>query len=172
MTKVVLLWWCLFCYTDIFQPPAEGLCHIVFTVSKQDAVLQASGTWTLYSRSCLSSSWFLVLSVFSGCQLAWWLSCLNRGIVGGPEPCLADPRPETFLQTSFISGSDSLSLSVYVSPSLSRCLSRSLSPGPCLCLNEEGNLPWIMNGDLYVLWCEHLSGSHYAPIRMDHGFRE
>lgn len=29
-----------------------------------------------------------------------------------------------------------------------------------------------MNGDLYVLWCEHLSGSHYAPIRMDHGFRE
>lgn len=52
-----------------------------------------------------------------------------------------------------------------------------LSPPPpslrsALRLNEEANLPWILNGDLCVLWCEHRSGSHYAPIRTDHGFRE
>lgn len=43
---------------------------------------------------------------------------------------------------------------------------------PSLRLNEETKLPWIMKGDLCVLWCEHWSGSHYAPIRTDHGFRE
>lgn len=26
-----------------------------------------------------------------------------------------------------------------------------------------------MNGDLYVRGCEHLSASHYVPIRRDHG---
>lgn len=29
-----------------------------------------------------------------------------------------------------------------------------------------------MNGDVYVLWCEHVSASHYAPIRMDQGLRQ
>lgn len=56
---------------DIWQHPAEKLCHIVFTVSKQDAKVQASGmTW----------SWFLVLSVS---QLAWQLACFNLSSVGG-----------------------------------------------------------------------------------------
>lgn len=134
----------------------------MFTVSKQRRALQGWRTWTLYSNNCRVSSCLPVLSVLLGCQsVAWWLACLNLGLEGGPEPCLAASHPVTFFVDQLpLTGSASLSLSL------------SLSPGPRLCLNEEGNLPWIMNGDLYVLWCEHLSGSHYAPIRADHGFRE
>lgn len=39
-------------------------------------------------------------------------------------------------------------------------------------LNEEDNLSRVMNGDLDVLWCEHVSASHYAPVRTDQGLRK
>lgn len=67
-------------FTDIFQPPAEELCHIVFTVSKRKSrALGPLGTWTSYSRHRLVSSWFPVSSALSGCQLSWWFTCLSVG---------------------------------------------------------------------------------------------
>lgn len=130
----------------------KKLCHIVYTVSQQNAELQPLRDMNFVQQQ---------QPVVSCCGFLQPPSRQSATDLGGWNFC-------SVCRPKLVAGSSS---SGDISPRLTSPPLSSGCSGPCLGLNEEGNLPWIMNGDLCVLWCEHLSGTHYAPIRTDHGFQ-